>query len=259
VRARVILSLLALTFAASMIAGHDARADDVPDSRFGLLPSLGGGLAGLTDPGSPPANNSAKCTKTPSSCPAVLPGFIGYTDLGAELFGQVKRWGLYGRFDFLSSGSGGRWTAYEGTLGGSYRLFGGSDTLALFARAGLVYEHWVGPQIGGCSVLFFVPNSCVTLNMPAVAEVNADAIGLSGGVRLEMPFRSVYVAFDSTFVPAVTIDEWSGSSAVTPTTTSLEPGGVFQLRLNVEIGFRDNRNDHKATHDPNEHRSTTYQ
>jgi hypothetical protein len=104
-----------------------------------------------------------------------------------------------------------------------------------------------------------VPNSCVTLNMMNVAEVNADAIGLSGGVRLEMPFRSIYLAFDSTFVPVFTIDEWPGSSADTATHSSLEPGGVFQLRLQLEIGFRDNRNEHKAVHDPNEHRSTVYQ
>jgi hypothetical protein len=231
--------VLALTFAAGLGATAESRAD-VPDSRSGLLPSVGGGLAVLTTPGA-------------------LPSFIGYTTLGGEIFGQLKRWGLYARFDFLSSGNAGRWTAYEGTLGGSYRIFGGSDSLALFARAGLVYEHWVGAQIGGCSVLFFVPNSCVTLSMPNVAEVNADAVGLSGGVRLEMPFRSIYVAFDSTFVPVVTTDEWSGSSAVTPTKSTLEPGGVFQLRLQLEIGFRDNRGEHKAVHDPNEHRSTVYQ
>jgi len=234
---------------------RESRAD-VPDSRFGLLPSVGTGFAVLSDPG-PRSVSSTTTTGTTTTTPG-LPGVIGYTDLGGEIFGQLKRWGLYTRFDFLSSGNAGRWTAYEGTIGGSYRIFGGSSSLALFARAGLVYEHWVGAQVGGCSVLFFVPNSCVTNGMN-VEEVNADAIGLSGAMRLEMPFKDVYIAFDSTFVPVFTTDEWSGSSAVTPTGTSLEPGAVFQLRLQLEIGFRDSRNVHKAVHEPNEFRSTIYQ
>jgi hypothetical protein len=226
VRARIILSALALALGLS-VAGT-SRAD-VPDSRVGITPSIGGGMAALG--GSGP-----------------LPGFIGYTTLGAEIFGQLRRWGLYLRFDFLSSGNGGRWTAYEGSLGGSYRLFGDSDSFSLFARAGLVYEHWVGAQLGGCSVLLLVPNSCVTEGQ-ATLSVNADALGLSGGFRLEMPFKSFYLAVGTSFVPVVTVDEWANSAA-----TTLEPGAVFQLRLDLELGFRDTRSNHKATHDPNERR-----
>ena len=230
-RARVILPTLAAI--AFLGFGAESRAD-VPDSRFGLVPSVGAGIAGLTAPGS-------------------LPGVIGYTTLGAELLGQLQRWGLYGGFMFLSSGNAGRWTAYEGNLGASYRLFGGSDSFSLFARAGLVYQHWVGEQVGGCSILFFVPNSCVTQGTNT-ESVNGDAIGVSGGVRLEMPFRSFYVAVGSTFIPVVTIDDWATNAPAT-TARFLSPGEVFQLRFDVELGFRDNRSEHKARHDQNERRS----
>jgi hypothetical protein len=223
---RVILPALALSLPLAWAA--EGRAD-VPDSRFGLLPTVGAGVAGLTTPGS-------------------LPGFIGFTTLGGELFFQLRRWGFFAAFNFLSSGNGGHWTAYEGTGGVSYRLFGGSDSFALFARGGLVYQHWVGDVTGGCNIFLFVPNSCVTEGEVS-QSANGDAVGVSAGVRLEMPFRSFYLAVGSSFVPVVTINEWPA----TPPIDSLEPGGVFQFRFDIAVGFRDNRASHAAVHDPNEH------
>jgi hypothetical protein len=243
VKTRVLLpALVALTASGPF---SESRAD-VPDSRFGLVPMVGAGVAALTTPGS--------FLSTTTNQPVSMPGFIGYTSLGGEIIAQLQRWGLYGGFNFLSSGNAGRWTAYEGNLGVSYRLFGGSDSFSLFARGGLVYQHWVGEQIGGCSILFFVPNSCVTEGQNT-ASVNGDAIGVSGGVRLEMPLRNFYVAVGSTFTPVVTIDDWPTEENAT-LARSLSPGGVFQLRFDLEVGFRDSRSVHKPRHDQNEHRSS---
>jgi hypothetical protein len=235
VRARV--PSCALVALALLSATRSSKAE-VPDSRFGLIPTVGGGIAVLSSTGSP-------ATFT-------LPSFIGYTTLGGELFGQLRRWGLYGGFTFLSSGNAGRWTAYEGNLGFSYRLFGGSDSFALFARGGVVYQHWVGEQ-SGCTVLLFVPNSCVTEGENTVS-INGDALGVSGGVRIEMPLQNFYIAFTSTLIPVVTVDDWPNNEPVT-VAQSIEPGVVFQFRLELEVGFRDNRRVHKARHDVNEHRS----
>lgn len=224
---RFILPALALW--AALGWARDGWAEP-PDSRLGLVPVVGGGVAGLT-------------------AAQPLPGFIGYTTLGGELFGQLRRWGLFVRFEFLSSGSDGRWTAYSGDAGASYRLFGDSGTPSLFARAGLVYEQWTGQAVGGCSITLFVPNSCVTLGH-ANTSIAGDVLGVTAGVRLELPLRSFYVAVGAAFVPGVTVG--TSLSPAAPV-TALQPGDVFQLRFDLAVGLRDTRGEHKALHDPNDH------
>jgi len=189
-----------------------------------------------------------------------LPAFIGYTTLGAELFGQLRTWGLFLRFDFLTSGdvsqvktTSAGYSAFTFDLGASYRLFGDSHTLSLFARAGLVYEHWDGQETSPCSIDLFVPTSCTTQPGQATGY-EGDTVGATGGVRLEIPLRSFYVAFGANFVPTVTFHT-SNDTAGVPV-TALQPGDVFQLRFDVAVGLRDARGEHSAHHDYNEHRNS---
>ena len=232
-----------IAFAASFAWASQGRAEP-PDSRFGLLPVVGMGMAGLT-------------------APSPLPGFIGYSTLGAELFGQLRTWGLFLRFDFLSSGSVQRtsgtmpkddssgWNAYSFEAGASYRLFGDSNTMSLFARAGLVYEHWVAEVNTPCQVLIFVPNGCVTEGAATVG-FEGDAMGVTAGARLELPLKSFYVAFGASFVPLVTFNTSNDSGAPV---TALQPGDIFQLRFDIALGLRDTRENHAANHDSTDHRS----
>ncbi len=232
--------LPALALAAGIACTRECRADP-PDSRFGLLPLVGTGVAGVTAAGS-------------------LPSFFGYTTIGGELFGQLTRWGLFLRFDFLSSGGDGPakasyqsgWSAYSFDAGASYRLFGDSKTISLFARAGLTYEHWVAQEQGACAVLLFVPNGCVSEGMTEVGY-EGDAIGVNAGARLELPLKSFYVAVGANFVPLVTVNTSNDMMGVMQ--TALQPGDVFQLRLDLALGLRDTRENHEAVHDYNEHRS----
>jgi hypothetical protein len=243
VRSPLRLTLPTLAFATSLAWASRGWAEP-PDSRFGLLPVVGVGMAGLT-------------------APSPLPGFIGYSTLGAELFGQLRTWGLFLRFDFLSSGSVERtsgttpkndssgWNAYSFEAGASYRLFGDSHTVSLFARAGLVYEHWVAEIDTPCQILIFVPNGCVTEGAMPVG-FQGDAIGVTAGARLELPLKSFYVAFGASFVPLVTVNTSIDSGAAA---TALQPGDIFQLRFDIALGLRDAREDHAATHDSTDHRS----
>jgi hypothetical protein len=198
-----------------------AAADD--PWRFGLAPSLGAGAAVLT--------NSAS-----------LPGFIGYTDLGVEVMGEVMPWGGFLRGDFLSSGADGRWTSVGFALGASYRFFGAPDTLTLLGRAGLAFERWHGTDVG-CDISLFLPSNCksippppqpgvITAGTPAI-DIFGDSVGLVGSARLELPLSAFYVAFDASLVPVVSLD-------------SASPGGVFQFRLNMLFGFRDVRKPNAA-------------
>jgi hypothetical protein len=240
VRTPLRLILPALALAAGIACTRESRADP-PDSRFGLLPIVGGGVAGVTAPGT-------------------LPGFFAYTTLGGEVFGQLTRWGLFLRFDFLSSGADGPtkasyqsgWNAYSFDAGASYRLFGDSKTISLFARAGVTYEHWVAQEQGPCAVLPFIPNSCPA---PGTTEVGyeGDAIGVNAGARLEFPLKGFYVAVGANFVPLVTFNTSNDMPGVPQ--TALQPGDVFQLRLDLALGLRDTRENHEATHDYNDHRN----
>jgi hypothetical protein len=238
---RLILSALAL--AGALAWAREGRAEP-PDSRFGLVPVVGGGIAGLTAAGS-------------------LPGFIGYTSLGAEVFGQLRTWGLFLRFDFLSSGnveaqkfgdtvySG--WNAYSFDAGVSYRLFGDSHKIALFARGALTFEHWVGQNKGACSVLPFVPDGCDSPG-ESYSGFEGEAIGVNAGARLEIPLDRFYVAFGASFVPLVTVSTTDETANGSSPGTAMQPGDVFQLRLDLAVGLRDTRGDHTATHDPNDYR-----
>ncbi len=203
--------------AALLLLSPGARADQV-DSRYGFAPVVGTGIAGLTHA-------------------APLPGFVAYTVLGGELLGEFPPWGGFLRVEYLSSGQGGRWTALSFALGVSRRLYGEVGHLSLLARGGIAYEHWSGIS-GGCDVLVFVPNSCFNQTPPPapgtttvaapVTDYAADTLGVVAGVRLELPIRPIYLAFDMTFVPTVDVD-------------SKFPTSVLGLRLDLVIGFRDRR------------------
>jgi hypothetical protein len=240
VRTALRFLLPTLAIAAGVTCAGEGRADP-PDSRFGLLPLIGGGVAGVTAAGT-------------------LPSFFPYTTLGGEIFGQLAYWGLFFRFDFLSSGADGPpkvsyqsgWNAYSFDLGASYRLFGDSNTISLFARAGVTYEHWIAQEQGICAVLPFVPNGCVSLGTQEVGY-EGDAIGVNAGARLEFSLKSFYVAVGANFVPLVTFN--TSNDMMGAPQTALQPGDIFQLRLDLSFGLRDTRGRHDAIHEDNEHRN----
>jgi hypothetical protein len=239
--------LPALALGASLAWPTESRAEP-PDSRFGLLPVVGGGIAGATAHG------------------PTLPAFISYTTLGAELFGQLKTWGLFLRFDFLSSGNDAGaaatrskaayeagYNAFSVDAGASYRLFGDSKTASLFGRGGITYEHWIGQESTPCAIPPFVPSGCDTTGL-STSGFEGDAIGVTLGARLELPLRSFYVAFGASFVPVVTVHTTSDTPGVP--VQALQPGYVIQLRFDLAVGLRDNRGEHTAHHDYNEHRNS---
>jgi hypothetical protein len=221
-RRRVVAATIALAFAAG---APTARAEE-GDTRYGLAPYLSAGAAVLTSP-------------------SPFPGFIGLTGTGVEILGEASPWGGFGRAEFLSSGNDGRWTALSFALGGSRRLFGDLRHLSLVARAGIGYQRWHA-STGGCSVYLFVPNGCKNYVAPPpgapgapvapAMDVNADALGLLGGVRLELPIRPVYIAFDASLSPMVAFDS--------------PPGGIIALQLNLLVAFHDFRNEREATAPP---------
>lgn len=231
---------LPAALAAATFAWAPGSAAETPDSRIGIVPVVGGGFAGLT-------------------APQPLPGVIVYTTLGAELFGQLRRWGLFLRFDFLSTGndagnttSQSGWAAYSADLGASYRLFGDSDSISLFARGAFTYEHWIAQVDTVCQLLPFVPSSCDTTGH-APEGFQGDAIGVTVGARLELPLRKFFVAFGANFIPLVTVN----TSQDTPTlNTAMQPGDTFQFRLDLALGLRDTREEHRAHHDSNEHKNS---
>ncbi len=190
---------------------NTALGDDEVAHRYGLVVGLGGGLAGVVHPGP-------------------LPGLIGFTDLGAEIKGEIRPWGGFLRADFLSSGNDGRWTAWAFSTGVEYRLFGDARRTALFLRGGVAYERWLGNNNrAGCPVNFVVPTSCNLLGAPvATFTASTDMLGLVGGARLELPIEAVYLAFGGSVVPTVGIDGGS-------------PSATFELRFTVDVGFRDTR------------------
>jgi hypothetical protein len=201
-----LIGALGLGFAC-LLCASPARADDDNGHRFGLVAALGGGVAGVVHPGP-------------------LPGFIGFTDLGVEIMGEIRPWGGFLRLDYLSSGNDGRWTAFSFSAGTEYRLFGNVHRTALFLRGGLVYERWSGND-AGCPLDFVVPVSCnLEGAKPASFDVTTDMLGVVGGIRLELPISSVYLALSANVVPSVAVDHSN-------------PAGTFQLRFDAEAGFRD--------------------
>ena len=191
--------LAACCVVAVQAIAREARAEDAP-SRFGLVLSTGGGVAGVAHTGP-------------------LPGAIGFTDLGVEVFGELRPWGLFLRADFLSSGDDGRWTTYGLTLGTQYRLFGSVHRTALFLRGGLVFEHMLGND-AGCPVAFFVPSSCNLLGATDVStfSTHGEMLGLLGGVRVELPTPVFFVAFGASLVPTVDVAGQPGVVRVISTT-----------------------------------------
>jgi hypothetical protein len=197
------------------LAPGAARADDGDRPyRVGLLMTGGGGVAGVLHPG--PLN-----------------GAIGFTDIGGEIFGELRPWGGFLRADFLSSGDSGRWTSYAFAAGTQYRLFGTVHTTALFLRGGLVYERMLGNN-GACPTPFFIPSSCNLLGVDAPKfSTSGDMLGVLAGVRVELPVPVFYVGLGASFVPTVDLD-------------SSVPAGTFELRFDLEVGFRDIRTDQTA-------------
>jgi hypothetical protein len=215
--------ILACSIALALTAGASSARAEEGDWRYGLVPYLGAGAAVVTSP-------------------SPFPGFIGLTGTGVELLGEAPPWGGFGRAEFLSSGNDGRWTALSFALGGSRRLFGDLHHLSLIARAGVAYQRWHA-STGGCSVFLFIPNGCINYVAPPPGSpgtpvaptitANANALGLVGGVRLELPIKPIYVAFDASLTPVAAFDS--------------PPGGVIALQLNLVLGFHDYRNEREAT------------
>jgi hypothetical protein len=218
-RVSLVFSLLA---ALGLFSSAVAHADPVPLApwHLGVTPSLGGGIAAMTSGGT-------------------FPKLIGLTTFGGEVDASYVRLGLFGRVIFNSSGSAGQWTGWTYTLGPTYRLFGdGYDAFALILRGGLTYEHWLA-QTDGCAVILFFPNSCSNLPAPALSgvmttngpqpiDIETDMIGLTAGVRLELPLKPVYLGFDA---------ELTGVAAL----ESGAPGQMIELRTALVFGFRDRR------------------
>jgi hypothetical protein len=201
---------LACAAAATLaLATSTARADEQTGYRFGLVGSIGGGLALVGHPGP-------------------LSGFVGMSELGFELIGEKRPWGGFLGGDYLSSGDDGRWNAFGIRTGVDYRVFGTSHSTALFLRGGLTYQRWLATS-SGCPVDIFVPNSCnLEGAMPPSFQATTDMLGLVGGVRVEMPLRPVYIAFSGKLVPTVSID-------------NANPVATLQLRVTMELGFKDTR------------------
>jgi hypothetical protein len=208
-------SVRALSVASLLLVCVDARAEDI-ESRFGVVPVVGTGVAVVAHP-------------------SQLPGFIGFSTLGAEIVGEILPWGGFLRGEFLSSGQTGRWTSLSFAGGASYRLLGAPTRLSLVGRAGLAYQRWEGSS-GGCDVVIFFPNSCINqstpptpgtvTSQPTITTHTGDQLGILAGVRLELPITPVYIALDASFVPTFDID-------------SSTPTAVMGLKLDLVLGFRD--------------------
>ena len=221
---------LATTLATLAAGERAARADDAYEDRLaqwtlGFTPMVGVGVAKMT-------------------AGSDFPTFVGMTVGGVELQASLARVGVFVRAAYLSSGSDGRWTAPTFTLGGSYRAFGdGYEDASLLLRGGLTYERWHASS-AGCAVNFFVPTNCryfappvgsgLTLPPDTHIETSNDALGIVPGVRLELPIKTFYVAFD-------------GEVAALASTQSGAPGAIFEARVALVLGLRDRRRESRVT------------
>jgi hypothetical protein len=223
-RARAAVFVLALAIPArAQEPAPPATAPEPPKllPRLGVFPTVGVGMA-----------------KIGNSSP--FPGFIGLTTLGGEIHAEVPPYGGFFRFQFHSSGEGGRWNAPSLALGGSYRLLGdGVQHWALLARGGLLWERWHAISgNSGCPVDLFVPTNCkaqqppafiaAQLNSAPVVEQTSDLYGLFAGLRAEAPTRYFYVAGD---VELSGVANLGGSF----------PSSVLAARIAIVLGFRDLR------------------
>jgi hypothetical protein len=216
-----ILSLLA---AVIVLSPRDARADEVEVApattwRLGLVPSIGAGVAHLSNNGP-------------------FPSTIGFTVIGGEVNASLARAGLFARIGFLSSGQDGRWTASTYALGGSYRIFGdGYSSFGLVARGSLLFELWRA-STGGCDVGLFFPTNCkdfvpppgsgITNPEPPRIDVSTDTLGITGGVRFELPVKPIYVAIDAEVAAVASLEPRA-------------PGTIFQLQSVLVFALRHRR------------------
>ncbi len=210
------------------------------EHRLRLAPRVGGGIGFVTGKVSP------------------FPHTIGLTEIGGEVSYEVIPWGGWIQGTFESSGEDGKWTAPSIAAGFSYRLFGdGIERTSVLFRGGAVWEAWHASSTA-CSIYLFFPSGCVSLpprnpdgSLPVgykAYDDNGQDVGLLAGVRLEVPLRFMYLAFDGSFVPTVDL-------------TSTTPTATFGFRFAMLIGFRDQRTsdekkaDTKGTPDNPENRS----
>jgi len=77
------------------------------------------------------------------------------------------------------------------------------------------------------------------------------------GADLEVRAGEV-VAVMGGLVPIVTVASSATVGGASMPPLAFQPGDVFQLRLDLAVGLRDARDEHRAIHDPNEHRTTSY-
>jgi hypothetical protein len=224
------LALLASLSFARVARAEEPAADPLSGDatwRVALLPTVGVGFAhiGKSD---------------------IFPNDVGTTFIGGEADAAYERFGALARLQFLSSGNDGHWTAMSYGLGGSYRLFGdGYDSLALYARGGLLYEHWRVTN-GGCRVILFFPLNCKALLPPAESGVTVtqapvvhygnDAFGIFGGARIELPIHGFFVAFDAEVAPLYATGDL--------------PSVLLQARLAIVVGLKNRRATFEALSDP---------
>ena len=178
-------------------------AEEIPPGlrgpRIGLTPGIGVGFVGFTGN-------------------VTFPSFVFTTAIQAELLVELTRWGFFFRGGFLSSGSGGRWTAPVVALGTQYRLVGdGEERWGVVVRSAFGYERWsAGSAQVGCDVLYVFPNSCQDYvappdsapgTVPVASAVVADTVGVLTGLRLEAPVDGAYIAFDGELSVAADVDQ----------------------------------------------------
>jgi hypothetical protein len=195
-----------------------ALAEEKLETRFGAVPLIGAG-AGFVTSAEP------------------FPGFVGFTRLGVEAYGEVPPWGIFARAEYLSSGADGRWTAPSMALGGMRRVFGDGDKrVGFLVRAGLLYDRWHAATV--CPVDLFIPTNCKAYAPPAPTGVitgavppvldTVNAFGALAGARLELPLHSVFVALDGELSGTVDFDQSS-------------PGAFLVTRFALVLGLRDYR------------------
>jgi hypothetical protein len=213
-----------LATALAMIAAETPARAAEPDDKFaawtlGLTPMIGVGMAKM-------------------SAGTDFPTFVGMSVGAVELQASLARVGVFVRAGYLSSGSGGRWTAPTLTLGASYRLFGdGYEDVGVLLRGGFTYERWHASS-AGCAVNFFIPTNCKLFEPPAGSglttqtdthiEASNDAFGITPSVRVELPVKSFYLALD-------------GDVAVLASAQSGAPGVLFETRFAIVVGVRHRR------------------
>jgi hypothetical protein len=216
---RWILAATLVASVATLAAGTARAADDVlRGPRIGFVPSVGFGFTEFT----------GQTSHFSSS--------VADTSLAIEFIVDAGRWGVFARGGYVTSGPSGLWTAPIGALGGTYRFQGdGEEEWGMVGRFGALYQRW-GANTAGCSVTWFVPNSCsdylppptpgLILATPAQSyQTTIDNVGLMGGVSFEVPVEPAFVALGAELSATADVDHTS-------------PGFALSGLLTLSIAFR---------------------